>query len=229
VVSAALWLFACQIDVTGIPLAKDASPGDDAAAADGSSELPRDASDDADAVAHDASTVRHGSCDHDLPTALPDPPKIATLANGRPEFDSWRDLSCADVEQQPTCADYTDPAPHLCPRCLGAKTDPHLQVCVPFGSRGCIATGHAESCVACVPATVKARACCLDLEADCRPWPFEGSSQPGELCATHADCEAGLLCTSAGEDENRFAVCACPEARTTQPVTVNLCLSERAP
>jgi hypothetical protein len=102
-------------------------------------------------------------------------------------------------------------------------------VCVPFGSTGCIATGHAKNCVACVPPLVKARACCLDLDVDCRPWPFDETSRVGELCATHHDCEPGLVCTAAGEDENRFAVCACPEASAEQSVSLNLCLPEHTP
>ena len=73
--------------------------------------------------------------------------------------------------------------------------------------------GYGDGCFLCMSAAHHMRACCEFPESwDCRLWPFEGTSGPRMVCATHDDCEAGLVCASprAGDDTG-YGVCQCPE------------------
>jgi hypothetical protein len=153
------------------------------------------------------------------------------MPSGRPEFDLFLELECAALEHHETCDAAVERGGALeCEHCLGNHDSERAAgaVCVPRARRGCIAVAHGAGCISCVAPEAKAQACCLGLEIDCRPWPFEQSSGPGELCARHDDCEAGLLCKTLAE-ERRFGVCSCPERTPELPFALDACLEERVP
>jgi hypothetical protein len=97
-----------------------------------------------------------------------------------------------------------------------------------------------ESCLAVVRDTDKAHACCSGLipELDCQRWPFEGTRAPGESCAVHADCQAGLLCIAEGLVEldpvpegepNPYGLCLCPGVEPERVIAWQTCLEGTRP
>jgi hypothetical protein len=210
---------ACQVDVSQIPLAEeDARSGAaDAAPADTGVGTQPEAEPD---------LRRHVACLEPVTDPLPEQPAIATTLDARPEFDLEGRFDCAQLAFVRTCDQPETGEPYSCTSCVGApEAGPERAVCVPFARRGCVPMAHGPGCVACVAPEVKAKACCLALEVDCRVWPFEGSSGPGELCARHADCAAGLVC-KAPADETRFGLCSCPEQEPPL-LALDGCLWER--
>jgi hypothetical protein len=208
---------ACHIDVTPIPVeAEDAAIHE--AVTDGG-------------TVENAPTppAKHPACDEPLPEPLPESPPVATTPGGRPEFDQFLELDCDQFQDQASCT-ADDRAPFACARCLSAREDtaPERAVCVPLAQRGCIVVAHGGGCLSCVAPEAKARACCLGLDIDCRPWPFDAGSGPGELCARHDDCQPGLLCKALPE-ERRFGLCTCPERAPPLAPALNECLWEPAP
>lgn len=173
--------------------------------------------------------TRHDACGEPLPEPVPESPPVATTPGGRPEFDLFFELDCGQFGDHASCtADDRDP--HACARCLSQHEDtaPESAVCVPRAQRGCIAVAHGGGCVSCVAPEAKAKACCLGRDIDCRSWPFDAGSAPGELCARHEDCEPGLLCKTLPE-ERRFGLCMCPEQEALLAPALNACLWEPAP
>jgi len=76
-----------------------------------------------------------------------------------------------------------------------------------------VITDLQRGCLLCLNPRVKKQACCEGVRGfDCRPWPYAKSSQRGQLCARHADCESGLVCRT--EPALGFGICACPETAT---------------
>ncbi len=155
--------------------------------------------------------AQHGSCTQSAPADLPFV-SVPSDARGRPLFDLFRDHACTDegVESYPTCQSYDANSAWQCSACFGAgSADSALCVNRDARAPGCLMlTSLDGSCSACVSAQGKAKACCAGLDVDCRPWPFDGSSGPGQLCAGHADCSPGLVCKADGMEGAR---CTCPE------------------
>ena len=173
-----------------------------------------DAATTGDAGAEPSGPVMHASCSTPLPAELPQPPSVPTDAAGRPLFDLYRDLACGDVEAHPLCDPET-----VCPE----EAD---MVCVRHGDSDTGICAHTVGdggrqpftmddgrCVGFGLLSVHQRACCAEVKGmDCRVWPYDGhdslsrKSKVGELCASHQDCERGLLCTALLQS----SVCACP-------------------
>ena len=210
----------CKLSLSSVPLADEGaatsgdagqSNGGDSGQANGNGgPLPADsgaASEDAQAA-----RVRHVSCEQDAPEILPNI-AVARDPRGRPLFDVFRDYACSDlaVMSYPSCASYAAGSSYGCAECLTLATA-DLALCVDprEDAADCaMLTAREGSCRACMPPEGKAKACCAGLDVDCRAWPFEGSSGPGQLCAQHSDCQEGLLCKTTlfgGSGQ-----CSCPE------------------
>ena len=181
--------------------------------------LPDAAGEVADAAQHDSGPdaggpLRHVSCIAPLPSELPEPPYVGVSASGRPWFDTYRDLSCPDLEKVPTCANDGD-----CPGSSCLHLASAAGVCRPtiFDVSTLVSSFDGGRCVAKLTFEAQARACCAGLPGfDCREWPYPGDGQPGERCARHQDCQTGLLCKQANLDASHvtvsgLGVCLCPE------------------
>jgi len=158
--------------------------------------------------------LKHKSCERSFPEAPPDEPIVATDPRGEPLFDAWRTLSCEDASTHPTCGEYDGSRAFSCFQCLGSKdltggicahdvATSEPMPCVPVHDL-------AHDCWTCVEPEAKARACCLDLDVDCRTTADEALGEPGQVCARHADCEDGLACVDDPSSETKL--CACPGA-----------------
>jgi len=203
---------ACHVNIDSIPLAPEPADAGDAAPAETAPVV-----------------VLHATCAEPPPEPLPASPSVASDASGRPELDLYRDLDCDLLAAIARCAEADPADPYACTHCLGAPGAPAADaVCVPQARRGCVPVFHGSGCVSCVAPEVKARACCIGLDVDCRAWPFDASSRPGEPCARHSDCEPGLLC-AALDAETRFGLCSCPEQSALPAPALDACLWERAP
>jgi hypothetical protein len=202
---------ACHVDIDAIPV--------------GPAPIPADAGALARAEAG-AAAPTHAACTEPAPETPPDAPAVASTAAGRPEFDLYRDLDCDELAQIARCDQPDLSDPYACSHCLGASDAPAQAVCVPRARRGCVPVFHGPGCISCVAPEVKARACCLGLDLDCRAWPFDASSGPGQPCARGSDCEPGLLCAAVA-GETRFGLCSCPEQAPVLAPALDACLWER--
>lgn len=158
----------------------------------------------------------HPECSMPAPRPLPPEPFVNVLPDGSaPAFTEWEALGCDD----PSVAAIDVCTPD---GCAGSQVCLHggaaQGVCTSFDvdiwcdGEGEVA-GYGDGCFMCMSAAHHARACCeLPESWDCRPWPFEGTSGPSMVCATHDDCQTGLVCASPiGFDETGYGVCRCPE------------------
>jgi hypothetical protein len=152
----------------------------------------------------------HDECAAPLPSELPPAPPVMVDASGRPLFDLYRDVSCKDAEAQPLCDGDTPCPASFATSCVRAE-DSDAGVCamgVSDTGRVPFSVGNGR-CVAWGVLSVHQRACCANIPGvDCRPWPYQVKSQPGELCARHEDCARGLLCTP----YYSYGVCSCPDS-----------------
>jgi len=216
-----VWGAGCQLNLSAIPTGQGMSgsdaggkgqPGDAGALPPNTREAgPVDEGGVADAGSSRAGS-KHESCDEAFPQDPPDEPIFATDPFGAPLFDAWRNLSCEQAATHPTCAEYDGSRAFSCFQCLGSK-DLTGGVCAHDGATEapmpCVPVHDlAHDCWTCVEPEAKARACCLDLEVDCRTTADEALGAPGQVCARHADCEDGLACVD--DAGSTIKVCACP-------------------
>jgi hypothetical protein len=159
--------------------------------------------------------VRHPSCSKYLLPPMRELPNIASDARGRPSFDLWRDIPCADVADYPLCTPeaLAGTTAWGCDSCwIGQPGDQGI-CSTGYGTTDCTVESELLSlrdgtCRTCAPIEAHARACCARLPGfDCRAWPYPSDSQPGEACARHADCEPGLVCIQGGVG---YGMCVCP-------------------
>jgi hypothetical protein len=143
---------------------------------------------------------------------------------GRPLFDSWRDIACQELE--PADAQLCSESNGIeCGLCFKGTESAAQGVCTSIDiDVACDGEGEALGygngiCWMCAPLEAHARACCEGLDGfDCRPWPFDGTSAPGMLCAQHSDCEPGLLCGSPFRSEG-YGICQCPGLDVVSPMS----------
>jgi hypothetical protein len=213
-------LGACEFNLTDLPIAPPGQPGRMDAGSHGDAGDARDGGDDGDAggpggdAGYDergSSIFRHVSCS--LAATDPrDPADIAVDATGRPLFDLYRDVACADAAEQPLCDDDD-----VCERtgfCL--ESEQGGGVCSGPGlDRQFILTLDAGRCFQRASLMARVQACCQALPGfDCRAWPYDRSSKPGELCARTRDCEPGLVCSPYLLEG--FGLCVCPDGLATE-------------
>jgi hypothetical protein len=147
---------------------------------------------------------------------------VGVSATGRPWFDSYHDISCADLTGAPTCANDSD-----CPNAFCLQKGIATGVCVaPSSSTSTLLISFDDgSCLAELTFEAQAKACCAKLSGfDCREWPYPHDGKPGQTCARHEDCEPGLLCKSgAGVDltispVHGTGICMCSEVDEHAPL-----------
>jgi len=159
------------------------------------------------------SRKHHINCELPLDEPLPELPEVPMTADGRPLFDTWRDMDCEEAEAQTSL-------------CSGAGTQPGACILGDSGGQGVATFGdvdtrcdgegpvighHHGQCWVCSPVEVHARACCEMLAGfDCRAWPYPADGKPGMVCARHGDCEPGLLCGAGGDYAGGYGICQCP-------------------
>lgn len=156
--------------------------------------------------------LRHAMCERRI-DEVPPGPRVERDEHGRPAFDLWRDhhVGVHGVLCYPPAA----------PQCGGG------QICtVVAPDEGLCAPGRVDvedleceegeevltwlygQCRGCFPPEVHFAACSVRFAGiDCRAWPYGADGLPGTICATHLDCESGLLCGDTGEG---FGLCHCP-------------------
>ncbi|MFT3926367.1 MAG: hypothetical protein QM778_27730 [Myxococcales bacterium] len=156
---------------------------------------------------------RNGQCAAAIQGDLPPNPTL-TMIHDRPLFDQWRDLDCGKVADYPLCGvgHFDDSISFNCDVCL-TPVDATEGVCTPFSHFStCLDSVLSMSdglCGACAPFEAKARACCAGLAGfDCKAWPYHHEAKRGQDCATHEDCEPGLICRTVSPF---LARCTCPE------------------
>jgi hypothetical protein len=140
---------------------------------------------------------------------------VRTDENHRPLFDTFRDLDCQTLARVSTCSGADQDA-GCSGACFGedSRATPLCVAVEPLAN--CldedvtvVAAQHG-SCRACATVETKARLCCDDATRfDCRAWPYDHDGLPGDVCARHEDCAAGLLCKDGGHG---FGMCTCPES-----------------
>ncbi len=207
----------CSFDLSDVPVrippdagkrgisadSGQATGGRDAGVLDGGSAGTPDAG-----LPPPVSPVRHASCAIAAPSPLPLAPQILTDARGRPVFDRYRDISCEEAADSATCTQVLDCGPGS--RCI-LLDQPGIGVCGDRQAEVYPAMSFDDGrCVTHRSDLAHARACCDGLPGfDCRVWPYQQSSTPGQLCARHEDCELGLVCK-----ERRYSgvgLCVCPD------------------
>jgi hypothetical protein len=183
--------------------------------------------------------VVHGTCATAAPVPLPPEPDVMRDEEGRPLFDGWRQFACEEVSDlSPTLCNDEGACPFV-GRCLRSEPDSG-GVCVGRDGPGDVpVTMSDRQCVTAITAREKAALCCAyPRSVDCRPWPFDGSSGAGELCAVHADCKTGFVCKVgaflvAGEaepgEQGSFGRCVCPELEPTQVLVEGGCVHPSEP
>jgi hypothetical protein len=185
-----------------------ADGGDDGAVGDAGDNLhPPMSAPDAGERPRLPAPVRHASCQETL-YEWPDKQMLYYEGDEHP-YNRWQQGSCEGAA-----------APLLC-----SRTEPCSYCVMTEGQSGACATGGGSdtpfvyqqgACMWWVSVEWKRNACCAGLGGNaCRRYPFDAMSQgPGELCSTHADCEAGLVCEpNFGRD---YARCVCPGVELTQ-------------
>lgn len=158
---------------------------------------------------------RHALCAEPFPAVPPELPEVQRNAEGRPAFDEWRDLACADAGND-LCTEGTNTG-----LCFKGTPDAEQGVLTMWDidlwcdGEGPV-TGYNGQCWMCMPVEDHAAACCAGLEGfDCRAWPFPADGKPGTVCARHEDCEPGLVCgTAEGEG---YGICQCPGLAQVEP------------
>ena len=159
--------------------------------------------------------VQHPACAQPAPSPLPGLPTINETPGGDPAFTVWETIPCDDPAVvsidlcTPSCPGGSDV-------CLHGGTNEG--VCTSFDvdiwcdGEGEVA-GYGNGCFMCMPVEAHARGCCeFPGTFDCRVWPYEGTSGVSMVCATHDDCEEGLVCASPhGSDDTGYGLCRCPE------------------
>ena len=129
------------------------------------------------------------------------------------KYNAWTAIGCDDAPVPVQCSDY-----RLCPNaapCLRIRGAYGDGICASQSGGATVLTYAGGDCHAFVSPEWKAGACCAGLAGvDCRQWPFDRTSGPGELCVTHDDCEPGLLCT--GPSYYSYALCTCPGVELSQ-------------
>jgi hypothetical protein len=185
----------------------DGEASDDAPSHDASRPGPQE---DQDAMVY-PELVQHPACS--IPFGryyVFDPNPSTSDPTGRPAFDFWRDLPCESVADYPLCSPghLVRTASYECSTCLLLEGD--AGVCAGSSyTESELFTFREGACGGNAPAAAKARACCAGTPGvDCRSWPFELPSKPGEVCVRHLDCEPGLQCKVGFHTAGR---CLCPE------------------
>jgi hypothetical protein len=187
------------------PSARDAGDGDGAV---------RDASSHDDAASPPG--PKHAGCSAALSPSEPEPGGIAVDVKGRPLFDTYRDIACADTTEVKSCFDSDKTA------CPIKTTSGHCLSLSPSSVGVCTSDSLIQEtqltfdrgrCTATLQLDTAAAACCRGLKGfDCRgAWPYPHDGEHGQLCARHADCQAGLACRQSFG--SGFGRCVCPEEK----------------
>lgn len=172
--------------------------------------------------------AQHPRCNEPFPDPPPElPPGINLGPDGTPRFSDWEGLACddPDVEAVELCMSDGECTSGYClisNDAYGVCTFADIDIWCD-GEGEVIGYGDGE-CWMCAPVEAHARACCEygeDGGWDCRAWPFDGSGPPGSVCATHEDCEPGLVCgPHSGEG---YGICQCPEVIGSELVPADGC------
>jgi hypothetical protein len=155
---------------------------------------------------------QHAACHAHVPTPMPPLPEIDLLPSGAPAFTAWEALTAdcdALVPQIQTCVGGCPGSDQCIGNGEGVCASGDIDIwCDGEGE----ATGFSVGCFVCLSPEQHARGCCDVPDAfDCRTWPFVGTSGPNMICATHEDCELGLVCASPHLTPTGYGVCRCPE------------------
>jgi hypothetical protein len=175
--------------------------------------------------------VLNPGCKRALPVDEPEPENITRDIHGRPRFDLYRDLCGTEqIKNFPTCeksghADCAaqDAIDHSGGPCLNSNGP---GVCVGGDYVISVVSFGGGNCWEPLSFQAHARACCPEKPLngfDCRgAWPYASDGKVGQLCARHADCQAGLQCKTVQITGNEYdfaamqiGLCTCPEQETT--------------
>lgn len=157
--------------------------------------------------------ITHPACMNPFPDPAPALPAVNVAPDGSPLFSKWQDLTCADpsVQAEQSCSDDSECESNNCVKLGGAEgVCSYADIDIWCDGEGEVTGTSTGTCWICMPIEAHARACCDGIEGfDCRTWPFvEEPGIPGQVCALHEDCEAGLVCSeTAGTG---YGICACP-------------------
>jgi len=158
---------------------------------------------------------QHAACSAPAPAPLPALPAINMLPGGTPAFTAWEPLTsdCDALVGVVSICEGGCPEQQCIPEDKGVCAEYDIDIwCDGEGE----ATGFGDGCFICLSAEQHARGCCAVPESfDCRTWPYAGTSGPDMICATHEDCEPGLVCASPNAMPTGYGVCRCPESLGT--------------
>lgn len=173
------------------------------------SDLVDDASTGTDAgttSAQPALGSRHPACDKRAPSSAP--ALSMSVDAFAEEVNAWRAIPCELANAQPTCGPG-EACDDSSPICFRADEKRANGVCGPDplterDPAPTLLSYRDGACVVNVRPEDKAAACCRGLVGfDCRTYPFGTLSAKGQRCASHDDCEEGLVCAEPG-------LCTCP-------------------
>ncbi len=163
----------------------------------------------ADAMVEE-SLLRHPACEQGLVLSAPLGARDFTASDASVEpydLNSWSVLGCDMAVTLQRCDSDT--------RC------PNQQTCLQtaLGEQGYCAVASESAprvrltfrdgaCETEVGPEVKAALCCAGVPGlDCRIWPADQKSGPGQICFDREDCAQGLVCAKRSENSGS---CACP-------------------
>lgn len=165
--------------------------------------LPADAGED-------AALLRHPACEQALLVGAPLGAQDFMASETSPEpydLNAWSMLGCGAPLAFTRCdSDSPCPSQHTCLQTVLGEQG-YCAMVSELGARVRL-TFRDGACETDVAPELKAALCCAGVPGlDCRIWPADQKSEPGQICFDRDDCAPGLLCAKRSESSGS---CACP-------------------